>query len=61
MGLHSAERRREQGATVATLGGGSASELVFAVVKILAKTATSGGSSYQAGWVGLLKEVFKRS
>ena len=34
------------GATVATLGGGSASELVFAVVRILARTATSIGSSY---------------
>ena len=40
-----------RGAMVATLGGGSTSKLVFAVVRILAKTATSGGSNHQAGWV----------
>ena len=38
-----------RGATVATLGRGSASKLVFAVMKILARTATSKNSSHWAG------------
>ena len=43
---------RSKGATVATLGGGSASKLVFAVKsRILTKTVTSGGLSHQTGWV----------
>ena len=43
---------RSRGARVATLGGGCASKLIFAIVRILARIATSGRSSYQAGWVG---------
>ena len=43
---------------VATLGRGFASKLVFAVVKILAGTATKGGSSYQTGWLGAFKRSF---
>ena len=43
-----------RGATVATLGRGSLSKLIFAIVRILAKTATSGGSSHQAGWARAL-------
>ena len=39
-------RGRGSDATVTSLGGGSANELVFAVVRILAKTATSGGLSH---------------
>ena len=35
-----------RGATVATLGGSSANELVFAIIRILAKTATSRGLSH---------------
>ena len=38
-----------RGATLATLGKDSASELVFAVVKILARTAMSEQSSHQTG------------
>ena len=45
-------RGGRRGATVATLGRSSASKLIFAVVRILARTATSGGLSHQAGWVG---------
>ena len=38
---------RSRGATVATLGGGSASKLIFTIKKrILAKTATNRGSTY---------------
>ena len=45
-----------RGATIATLGGVSASKLVFAVKKrILASTVTSGGLSHWAGWIGALK------
>ena len=43
-------------ATVATLGRSSASKLVFAVVKILARTATSGGSNHWTGWVRASKK-----
>ena len=35
-----------KGVTVATLGGNSASKLIFAVIRILAKTATSRRLSY---------------
>ena len=35
-----------RGAKIAILGGGSASELVFARIRILARTATSGGLYY---------------
>ena len=38
--------RRSRGATVVTLDGSSASKLIFAVVRILARIATSGGLSY---------------
>ena len=40
--------------TVAILGGGSASKLVFAVVRILARTLMSRGLSHWAGWVEAL-------
>ena len=40
---------------VATLGENSANKFVFVVVTILAKIATNGGSSYQAGWLGALE------
>ena len=43
-------------AIVATLGASSASKLVFAVVRILARTATSGRLSDQTGWVGASKK-----
>ena len=41
---------KSKGATIATLGGGSASKLVFVIKKrILARIATSGRSSHRAG------------
>ena len=45
-------------ATVATLGRDSASKFVFAVIKILVRIATSGGTSHQTGWVGASKKSF---
>ena len=49
---------KSRGATVATLGGNSASKLVFAVVRILARTVTSGGLRHQTGWVRASKKSF---
>ena len=51
-------RGKSRGATVAILGGGSANKLIFAVMRILAKTATSKKSSHQAGWVKALIRSF---
>ena len=51
-------RGESRGATVATLVRGFASKLIFAVVRILVKTATSGGLSHQTGWVGAPKRSF---
>ena len=46
---------RSRGAMVATLSESPASKLVFAIVRILVRTAMSRGSSHQAGWVGSSK------
>ena len=57
-GNRSTCRSGSKNATVATLSGGSASKLVFAVKRrILAKTATSRGLSHQVGCV----KAFERS
>ena len=49
-------RGGSRGVIIATLGGSSASKLVFAILTILAKTATSGGLNHQTGWVRALNK-----